>query len=107
MAAEQADNVRLAQLQGQIDDADGWRVAAEVTATIQRLQLDPDAAFADLSGGQKRRTLLGRALVGSSMTNTFAGSANSRASASLARSPPDNALKGPFARSGLNRKSPR
>lgn len=64
MAAEQADNVRLAQLQGQIDDADGWRVAAEVTATIQRLQLDSDAAFADLSGGQKRRTLLGRALVG-------------------------------------------
>src|SRR5690606_7765217 len=42
-----------------LDGGEPWRVAE----TLSRLDLDPDAAFAGLSGGLKRRVLLARALV--------------------------------------------
>ncbi len=41
-----------------------WERDLLVDDLIERLQLDPEAEFATLSGGLKRRTLLGRALAG-------------------------------------------
>ena len=41
-----------------------WEHDVLVDNLIERLQLNPDAAFVTLSGGLKRRTLLGRALAG-------------------------------------------
>ena len=48
---------------------------------------------------------MSRSLVGSSSTSTLAGRANSRASSSRLRSPPDSAFTGERARSCGNRKS--
>lgn len=41
----------------------GWESSGEVLAVINHLELDPEADFASLSGGQKRRVALARALV--------------------------------------------
>ncbi|MBN2886262.1 MAG: ATP-binding cassette domain-containing protein [Chromatiaceae bacterium] len=54
---------RLAQLQQQLEDGDGWAIEQRVERVISRLGLDADAAFAALSGGLQRRVLLARALV--------------------------------------------
>ncbi|MHB8476057.1 MAG: ATP-binding cassette domain-containing protein [Steroidobacteraceae bacterium] len=40
-----------------------WQAELEVDQVISRLQLDPDAAMDSLSGGWRRRVMLGRALV--------------------------------------------
>jgi ABC transport system ATP-binding/permease protein len=40
-----------------------WQAELEVDQVISRLQLDPDAAMDALSGGWRRRVMLGRALV--------------------------------------------
>ena len=65
--AEDPDNSRLAArldaLQAQIDRDDSWALENKVETVIQRVQLDADAAFSALSGGNKRRALLARALV--------------------------------------------
>ncbi|MEQ1439538.1 ATP-binding cassette domain-containing protein [Fontimonas sp. SYSU GA230001] len=61
--ATQPDLAQLARLQAQIDAHGAWTVENRVQAVISRLDLPSDAAFASLSGGQKRRALLGRALV--------------------------------------------
>lgn len=53
----------LAEAQADLDAADGWRAAARVDAIVSRFGFDPDARFADLSGGMKRRVWLARALV--------------------------------------------
>ncbi|MFT3906082.1 MAG: ATP-binding cassette domain-containing protein [Steroidobacteraceae bacterium] len=45
-----------------LEDED-WRRERRVDEVLQRLGLDPDAAFASLSGGWRRRALLARALV--------------------------------------------
>ncbi len=42
---------------------DGWERYGDVLAVINHLQLEPDAEFAALSGGTKRRVALARALV--------------------------------------------
>jgi ATP-binding cassette subfamily F protein uup len=48
-------------------EADGvmheWEVSQRAQKTITRLGLDPEATFTSLSGGQKRRALLARALI--------------------------------------------
>jgi ATP-binding cassette subfamily F protein uup len=54
---------RLSQVQHELEAADGWQVEQRVETVISRLSLDPDARFTELSGGQKRRVLLARALV--------------------------------------------
>ncbi|MDA8165091.1 MAG: ATP-binding cassette domain-containing protein [Desulfobacteraceae bacterium] len=54
---------RLAVLQHELETAGGWHLQQRVETVISRLELPADAAFADLSGGFKRRVLLGRALV--------------------------------------------
>jgi ATP-binding cassette subfamily F protein uup len=44
-------------------NTDIWRATADIKSIISRLQLDPDDKVASLSGGQKRRVMLARALV--------------------------------------------
>ncbi|MDO8535574.1 MAG: ATP-binding cassette domain-containing protein [Candidatus Omnitrophota bacterium] len=50
-------------LQSELDHTGGWDMSHEVDNVITRMKLDPDSDFAALSGGQKRRVLLARALV--------------------------------------------
>jgi len=54
---------KLDNLQSKLDHAGGWDMSHEVDNVITRMKLDPDSDFATLSGGQKRRVLLARALV--------------------------------------------
>jgi len=60
----QGDTSKLSDIQSQLDANDGWQSGQQVSATLSRMQLDPDAEFASLSGGMKRRVLLARALQG-------------------------------------------
>ena len=46
-----------------LDAANAWQIHSRVETALQHLDLDPDARFADASGGRKRQTLLARALV--------------------------------------------
>lgn len=54
---------KLDVLQAQLDHTDGWAIHAEVEDVIMQMKLDPEGDFEQLSGGQKRRVLLARALV--------------------------------------------
>src|SRR3546814_366472 len=53
----------MAHVQTLIEAHDGWSVDSRVEQVIQRLDLPEDADFSALSGGMKRRVLLGQALV--------------------------------------------
>jgi ABC transport system ATP-binding/permease protein len=53
----------LDALQTRLEALDGWTWERRVDETIHRLQLDPDALVDALSGGQRKRVALGRALV--------------------------------------------
>jgi ABC transport system ATP-binding/permease protein len=57
--------MRLERLQRELEAAGGWHLHQEVERLLSRLSLDPEAAFATLSGGTKRRVLLARALASS------------------------------------------
>ncbi|MCF7752320.1 ATP-binding cassette domain-containing protein [Bacillus subtilis subsp. subtilis] len=63
--AEEFDGDALSAVQAKIDAANGWGLDQRVTETLTKLDLDGEAEFARLSGGMKRRVLLGRALVSS------------------------------------------
>jgi len=63
--AEEFDGEALGNVQAKIDAANGWGLDQRVSETLTKLDLDGDAEFARLSGGMKRRVLLGRALVSS------------------------------------------
>ena len=54
---------RLSRVQHELEAADGWQTGQRVETVLSRLSLEPDVAFAALSGGLKRRALLARALV--------------------------------------------
>jgi len=54
---------RMQRYQDQIEANSAWNLETRISSTISRLGLPADQAFADLSGGMKRRVLLGRALV--------------------------------------------
>lgn len=54
---------QLDALQDNLNHTDSWDVNNQVEEVIAKMKLDPDSDFARLSGGQKRRTLLARALV--------------------------------------------
>ena len=54
---------RLQQLQDSIETNHAWNLENRVTSTISRLGLPADTPFSQLSGGMKRRALLGQALV--------------------------------------------
>ena len=53
----------LGRRQHDLDERDGWSVEQRVEMVLSRLGLDADAEFSSLSGGWRRRALLGRALV--------------------------------------------
>ncbi len=53
----------ISDLQERIESAQGWDLDQRVEAVLTRLGLDGEAQFAALSGGMKRRVLLGQALV--------------------------------------------
>ena len=54
---------RMEQLQHELEARDGWRWQQRVETVISRLQLPADTPLTELSGGWRRRVLLGRALV--------------------------------------------
>ena len=54
---------RMERLQHELEARDGWRWQQRVETVISRLQLPADTPLAELSGGWRRRVLLGRALV--------------------------------------------
>ncbi len=53
----------LGQCQHELEAVDGWALTQRVETVLTKLALDPDADIASLSGGMKRRVMLGRALV--------------------------------------------
>ncbi len=50
-------------LQTALEAQDGWAVQARIETAIQRLELDPEARIASLSGGVRKRVALAQALV--------------------------------------------
>ena len=54
---------QLERIQHKLEAEGGWSLHQKVETVISRLQLDPDLAFDELSGGLKRRVLLAHALV--------------------------------------------
>ena len=58
-----ADLEKLGALQHTLEERDGWRLEQKVELIVSRLALPAERRMTDLSGGWRRRTLLGRALV--------------------------------------------
>lgn len=56
---------RLQDLQSELDAQDGWCVQGKVEAVLHKLNLPEDILVESLSGGQKKRVALARALVSS------------------------------------------
>jgi ATP-binding cassette subfamily F protein uup len=54
---------RLGDLQHQLEERDGWRLERKVEFVISRLSLPAERPMRELSGGWRRRVLLGKALV--------------------------------------------
>lgn len=54
---------QLGRLQAEMDHTNGWEINRHVDNVIDKMKLDPDSNFENLSGGQKRRALLAKALV--------------------------------------------
>lgn len=57
------DLKKLEQLQQLIDAKNGWQFEQTINTVLSRLELNPEAKVADLSGGWQRRAALARALV--------------------------------------------
>ncbi len=57
------DPEALATLQARIEAAGGWDLDNQVERVVEHLGLDGEAPFDQLSGGMKRRVLLGQALI--------------------------------------------
>ncbi len=60
---EDADLENLGRLQHALEERDGWRLEQKVELIVSRLALPADRRMVELSGGWRRRVLLGRALV--------------------------------------------
>ncbi len=60
---DRAAITELERIQHLIESSGGWQIQQRVETVLSRLDLDPEAHTADLSGGYKRRVLLARALV--------------------------------------------
>lgn len=54
---------QLDRVQSELSHTDGWDINSRIESAIEHMKLDPDADFNRLSGGQKRRALLAKALV--------------------------------------------
>jgi ABC transport system ATP-binding/permease protein len=61
--ANDDDLARLADLQGQLEAQGVWQIRNRVEEMIKRCQLQEDARISELSGGQRKRVALARALV--------------------------------------------
>jgi ATP-binding cassette subfamily F protein uup len=59
----QEDVLRLADLQHELEEADGWEVEQKVETVLSRLGLQGSTAIKTLSGGWRRRAMLARTLV--------------------------------------------
>jgi ATP-binding cassette subfamily F protein uup len=55
---------RMANIQHELEAVNGWQLEQRVETVMSRMQLEPEADFASLSGGMKRRVLLAQALAG-------------------------------------------
>ena len=55
---------KVDRLQSELDQTDGWSLDHKVASIIDRVGLTQEESFATLSGGNKSRALLARALVG-------------------------------------------
>ncbi|MEY6431610.1 ATP-binding cassette domain-containing protein [Thioalkalicoccus limnaeus] len=62
-APTETDWQRLADVQHELEARGGWAIEQRTERVISRLGLDPEASFAELSGGLQRRVLLAQALV--------------------------------------------
>jgi ABC transport system ATP-binding/permease protein len=60
---DEAALTRLGELQHQLEERDGWRLEQKVEVILSRLSLPADRPMRELSGGWRRRALLGKALV--------------------------------------------
>jgi ATP-binding cassette subfamily F protein uup len=60
---ETGDMDALGDVQSQIEAQNAWDLDSRVHQVIERLELPAETDFGDLSGGMKRRVLLGQALV--------------------------------------------
>ncbi|MEM7407769.1 MAG: ATP-binding cassette domain-containing protein [Pseudomonadota bacterium] len=64
--ARHAPDARIvANLQGRIEALDGWTLENRTAALLQQMDIDAASRFEDLSGGQQRRVMLARAMLGS------------------------------------------
>ena len=63
VSATPAGMERLGALQRELEDRDGWRLEQKVEIVVSRLALPADRRVSELSGGWRRRVLLGKALV--------------------------------------------
>jgi ATP-binding cassette subfamily F protein uup len=61
--ATDADLDELGRLQHELEELDGWRAEQRVELIVEKLDLPADTIVDTLSGGWRRRVMLGRALV--------------------------------------------
>ena len=54
---------QLDRLQTELDQTNSWDISNQVDLVLSHMKLDPESNFEQLSGGQKRRVLLAKALV--------------------------------------------
>lgn len=53
----------LGRLQAEMDRSNAWQTHSQVEDVIAHMNLDPESLFENLSGGQKKRALLAKALI--------------------------------------------
>jgi ATP-binding cassette subfamily F protein uup len=63
LAGDHSLTTRLAELQHELEVTDGWRAANRIETVIAQLGLAADSRVETLSGGQRKRVALARALV--------------------------------------------
>ncbi len=63
MHEQNGDSEKMHALHNELDHHNGWEIQTATNRILSQIQLDGKAQFASLSGGLKRRVMLGRALV--------------------------------------------
>ncbi|SMB89685.1 ATP-binding cassette, subfamily F, uup [Pasteurella testudinis DSM 23072] len=65
LTADYSDELlqQLAEVQNELDHANGWQVESRIQDVLRRLDLNPDTLLSELSGGWQRKAALARALV--------------------------------------------
>jgi ATP-binding cassette subfamily F protein uup len=61
--ASESNTHRVAELQHEIEVANGWQIEQRIETVLSRLDLDGEVSMHELSGGWRRRAMLARALV--------------------------------------------